>query len=205
MIHINLMPEAIFVIECQFNIFNLLNLSGSGYFVVTSDTYRMPEDPTKTIPLSWLHYNPNYIPVLNSNAKGLTRTISCQVTLANEPRKDGSEKSSNPDDKIAEMRQTLERETLDRQPLADKPRLARSLSARRPRERVPTKNEDHRDFRRSHSVRRQDEKEKKVVQEERKSTEDIAVNKKSTSKSKEKGMSQTGQKTCCRIWCLKIV
>lgn len=180
-----LLPEDIFLIECQFNIFNLFDLAGSGYFVVTSDTYRMPEDPTKTIPLSWLHYNPNYIPVLNSNAKGLTRTISCQVTLANEPRKDGSEKSSNPDDRIMEMKQTLERE----QHMTDKPRLARSLSARRPREKTSVKNDELRDFRRSHSVRRQEEKEKKVEKEEKKSTEDIAGSKgTSKDKSKDKGM-----------------
>ncbi|XP_061180935.1 uncharacterized protein LOC133189577 [Saccostrea echinata] len=163
--------------------------TGSGYFVVTSDTYRMPEDPTKTIPLSWLHYNPNYIPVLNSSAKGLTRTISCQVTLANEPRKKQSEKSSDPDDKIVEMRHNLERETLERQnqPLADKPRLGRSLSARRQREKGPVKNDDLRDFKRSLSVRRQDEKEKKHTQEERKSAEDIAITKNSSKKNKDKG------------------
>jgi hypothetical protein len=171
----------------------------------------MPEDPTKTIPLSWLHYNPNYIPVLNTNTKGLTRTISCQVTLANEPRKDDSERSSNPDDKAVDMKQTLERDSLDRlaladtprQALADKPRLARSLSARRPREKVLVKNDDLQDFRRSLSVRRQDEKErkptleeiqrvdekeKKVMKEERKSSiEDVNVAKKDTKKTKDKG------------------
>lgn len=86
------------------------------------------------------------------------------------------------------MRQIFEREILDWQLLVDKSRLVRSFSVRRFRERVSIKNEDYRDFRRSYLVRRQDEKEKKVVQEERKFIEDIVVNKKSISKFKDKGM-----------------
>ncbi|XP_060076540.1 uncharacterized protein LOC132556168 [Ylistrum balloti] len=127
--------------------------NGSGYFVVTPDTYRLPtDDPQQTYPMSWMHYNPMYIPVPANRPKSpITRSISCQVSLVNQPQtipqaplvqtppiqitpiQAPPVELSKPRDEIYtdEIRQSI---------VNEKPRISRSLSARHMKDK-PSKDE----------------------------------------------------------------
>ena len=59
--------------------------AGCGYFLVTPDTYRLPNDNHQQVmPMSWQHYNQMYIPVLDQ-PRPQGKDISCQVSLVNQP------------------------------------------------------------------------------------------------------------------------
>lgn len=64
--------------------------NGSGYCVVTPETYHLPTaDPSLTCTASWLPYHPMYIPVFPQQQqqpafRAPTRSISCQVTQIEE-------------------------------------------------------------------------------------------------------------------------
>ncbi|XP_069125024.1 uncharacterized protein [Argopecten irradians] len=123
--------------------------NGSGYFVVTPDTYRLPtDDPQQTYPVSWMHYNPMYIPVLQNQQKSLlTRSISCQVSLVNQPQNvpQGLQTQAPPTQiqpstptEVSKPREEIYSDGIDvlNSVANEKPRLSRSSSARHAKEKT---------------------------------------------------------------------
>lgn len=125
---------------------SVLCFIGSGYFVVTPDTYRLPtDDPQQSYPVNWRHYNPMYIPVLANQSKALiTRSISCQVSLANQPQTipqappqqappPHAQPPHAPSTDVYKPSEEIYNgvETLIESVATEKPRLSRSSSARR--------------------------------------------------------------------------
>ncbi|XP_033743962.1 uncharacterized protein LOC117329873 [Pecten maximus] len=130
--------------------------NGSGYFVVTPDTYRLPtDDPQQSYPVSWMHYNPMYIPVPTNQQKTLlTRSISCQVSLVNQPQTvpqapptqtPPSQVIPATPTEVSKPREEIYTDGTDiLQSIAnEKPRLSRSSSARHTKERASKDERDN--------------------------------------------------------------
>ncbi|KAJ8318478.1 hypothetical protein KUTeg_003569 [Tegillarca granosa] len=148
--------------------------TGSGYFVVTPDTYRLPTDNpgAQQFPLSWLHYNPMYIPVLDDH-KPPCRSISCQVSIA------GQQQNSCPQQEVKKSPSDQEPVTMPTVP-SHKARLSRSLSARRA---VKEKSggQEEPTFKRSSSVKHRGDNKSKPTDN------DVNLTKSNINKAKDKG------------------
>ncbi|KAL3877588.1 hypothetical protein ACJMK2_035284 [Sinanodonta woodiana] len=110
--------------------------TGSGYFVVTPDTFRLPSDDPRdtTLSTTWMHFHPMYIPAFFSQQpRALTRSISCQVSVKDQVSHD-KPLMSPPDKPMPTISEDISHcSECSNDTQLPRPKLIRSLSASRPR------------------------------------------------------------------------